>query len=97
MKICAHCGGSITVIERISRGSMCPHCGKYLHSCVNCRFYSPGSYHDCGEPQAEYVSDKKAANFCDYFVFRDSDEKLSALKEDEKKTARDEFDKLFGD
>jgi len=38
-----------------------------LHACPQCRFYAPGQYNDCREPQAERVLDKEKANFCDFF------------------------------
>jgi len=36
-------------------------------SCKNCRFYSPGSVHDCAERVDELVRDKERATFCDHF------------------------------
>jgi hypothetical protein len=101
MSSCARCGKEISVARRVSRGETCPHCGAWLHSCVNCRFYSPGRHNDCMESEAELVCDKEASNFCDFFAFADS--RIADLKtgrtspEDRKKKARDAFDKLFGD
>jgi len=64
---CHHCGFEIKVDHRICRQETCPKCGSYLHCCLNCRFYDPASYHQCRETQAEWVSEKDSANFCDYF------------------------------
>ena len=96
MKVCARCGKEIVLSGKVMRESICPHCRAYLHSCVNCKFYSPGRHNDCRETQAEFVRDKRTANFCDFFVFRDSsaDGKDRILKN--KEDARKRFDRLFG-
>ena len=94
MKLCAQC--SKVISEKVSRESTCPFCGAWLRSCVNCKFYSPGRHNDCLEPQAEYVRDERSSNFCDFFVFKESNADLYSPKE-EKKSARDAFNKLFGD
>jgi hypothetical protein len=70
---CARCAEPLSLEGRPSRGATCPKCGAYLHSCVNCAFYSPGRHNDCREPQAENVGDKKSANFCDFFRFREAE------------------------
>lgn len=96
MKICARCGNEVVVTGKVTRGETCKNCGAWLRSCVNCRFYCPGRHNDCAEPQAEYVRDKEAANFCDFFVFKESKPEESSTVEDKKKSARDAFNKLFG-
>jgi hypothetical protein len=93
---CARCGKEI-VLSGVMRGSICPHCRAYLHSCVNCKFYSPGRHNDCSEPQAETVRDKRTANFCDFFVFRDSASHNIGQAQKKKDDARKRFDSLFGD
>ena len=93
MFTCAQCGKSITVAGRVQRSSLCPHCGAYLHSCVNCRFYSPGRHNDCREPQAEFVSNKKGSNFCEFYSPGDSGDK--AQNKGSKKNARERFNNLF--
>ncbi|UCB46354.1 MAG: hypothetical protein JSV25_02705 [Spirochaetota bacterium] len=97
MKICSKCKKEVVIVEKIGRSATCKNCGAWLHSCVNCRFYTPGKHNDCNEPQAEYVRDKEGANFCDYFVFKENKPRESASVEDSKKSARDAFNKLFGD
>lgn len=92
MKKCARCQAEVS-LDRIVRSSTCPGCGSYLHSCVNCRFYSPGRHNDCAEPQAELVSDKRSANFCDYFVMADRKSSPAQGGTD----ARARFNQLFGD
>ena len=109
---CARCGKELSLEGKPSRGATCTQCGAYLHSCVNCAFYSPGRHNDCREPEAEHVGDKCASNFCDFFRFREtasndppvagSDAGPDRGKEPGGKapgdqSARDRFDKLFGE
>lgn len=71
MRRCSRCGKELTVEGKTSRRDACPFCGGDLHICLNCRFYDPGAYNSCREPQAERVVDKERSNFCDFFVFRE--------------------------
>jgi hypothetical protein len=66
---CWKCGATTEVKpgERIASRDECAHCGADLHSCRNCRFYDTSKNNQCAEPQAEWVRDKEAANYCDYF------------------------------
>ncbi len=68
MRACHHCHTSIDVMTSIGYSTLCPTCSKSLHSCVNCRFYHPGIYHDCLEGVEEYIEDKVEANYCDSFM-----------------------------
>ena len=52
---------------RVGQRDACPRCNSDLHSCRNCNFYDPGKNNQCSEPQAEWVRDKEAANYCDYY------------------------------
>lgn len=54
-------------VERVGRTDSCNRCGSDLHCCRNCRFYDPGAYNECREPDAERVVDSERANFCEYF------------------------------
>ncbi|WP_246473193.1 hypothetical protein [Treponema parvum] len=101
--MCWKCGNSIAQGTFISRTSECPVCGADLHSCKNCRFYSPGSYYDCRETVSELVRDKEKSNFCDNFtiklVFSGISEKNGAAGKngaDAGQSARDAFNSLFG-
>jgi hypothetical protein len=67
---CPFCGKGIELGDRIGRRETCPLCGRDLHVCLCCRFYAPGTYNDCREPQAERVVVKDRSNFCDFFSFR---------------------------
>jgi len=92
MRVCHKCGKEIDRDAAVGRRDTCPSCGSDLHVCRNCRFYDPGSYNDCREPQAERVVEKDRSNFCDYFQFADSGG--GAMKE---KTAdpRGKLEELF--
>jgi hypothetical protein len=68
-KQCSFCGRHIDTSNRIGRNDSCPKCRRDLHACLQCRFYDENAYHQCLEPQAEWVSDKEKTNFCDYFEF----------------------------
>ncbi len=73
MRFCFHCRTEILLTGRIGRRELCPHCGRDLHACRNCRFYDPQAYNSCRESQAERVLDKDRGNFCDYFAYREGD------------------------
>ncbi len=72
MRVCYKCRKGQNSDGTVGRRDTCPSCGSDLHVCLNCRFYDPGSYNDCREPQAERVVEKDRSNFCDYFAFGDS-------------------------
>jgi len=69
---CAFCGETVSIEGKVSRNDTCPHCGKDLRCCKQCKFYDPHSYNDCREVLAERIVDKERSNFCDYFVPRGS-------------------------
>lgn len=52
---------------RVLSRDTCPKCDYDLHACRNCRFYDPAKHNQCAETQAEWVRDKEAGNYCDYF------------------------------
>jgi hypothetical protein len=64
---CAKFGTPSTISERLGRRETCPKCDADLHTCRNCRFYSPSAHNECAETQAEWVREKDRANYCDYF------------------------------
>ncbi len=94
MKICYKCKNEVKIDKIIGRKDTCPFCQSDLRCCLNCRFYDPGSYNQCREPQADRVLDKDRSNFCDYFNFKDS--ALSAL-EDKTKQGSDSIRKKLDD
>lgn len=94
MHACHFCGAAVQNPREVFRGTSCPGCGKDLKICLNCRFYSPGAHWDCSETIDEMVADKDRANFCTYFVFRDS--QPGAAKPSGDNAARKKLDQLFG-
>lgn len=64
---CRACGAVSDWAERVPFSAECPTCRAELHSCRNCRSYSPGRNNDCDEPSAERVVDKERRNRCEWF------------------------------
>jgi hypothetical protein len=93
MKVCAQCRKELEIDRFFSRKSTCPKCGSDLHICLNCRFYSETAHNKCLEPKAEFQRTRDRANFCDFFVFRESSPSASPDKEDALKKLNDLFRK----
>ena len=92
MNVCALCKKGVETGKYFSRKSECPHCGGDLHICLNCRFYSETAHNKCLETKAEFQRSREKANFCDYFVFRESGPASSdKTKEDAMKKLNDLF------
>jgi len=94
---CWKCGETIEVTaaaSRVGTRDACPRCDADLHSCRNCRFYDHTKHNQCAETQAEWVRDKEASNYCDYFspnpILRAGKRSLSPAENAKKK-----FDSLF--
>lgn len=67
---CFKCGTELTglvVQGRLSFKETCPKCSSDAHVCLNCLHYDEIAYHECREPQAEWVRDKEDGNICEYF------------------------------
>jgi len=88
MFICQACGFEFEA-GQVGRREECPACGADLHACRQCRFYEPGAHNDCREPQAELVTEKETANFCDYF------EPASGRPTDSAKASKAEAEKMW--
>lgn len=65
--ICRNCDNLIQQ-DKPGRLDVCSKCNSFLHSCYNCKFYDKRANNECRESQAEWVRDKKMANFCGYFA-----------------------------
>lgn len=67
--LCWKCGepAELAPGARVGTRDACSRCDADLHVCRNCQFYDPTKNNQCSEPQAEWVRDKEAANYCDYF------------------------------
>lgn len=91
--ICHHCGTELKIEGRILRSDECPRCSSDVHSCLNCNNYDPHAHNKCREPQAEWVTDRERANFCDFFS-ANSLKPTKAFKSPAS-DARSAFDSLF--
>lgn len=94
---CWKCSATVDLAprSRVSRNDSCDHCQTDLHACKNCRFHDPTVHNQCRETQAEWVSDRERANFCDYFA--PSETRGGASPETTAPDARSAFDSLFKD
>ena len=74
---CHSCGNEqifdVKVGVKVGRRDSCPHCGADLHVCKNCRLYEPSIHNQCREPEASFIRDREASNFCAHFDMADSD------------------------
>jgi hypothetical protein len=92
MKICFRCRKAVEIGRTVARAEACPHCDADLHCCLNCRFMDRFAHQQCREPQAEPVLQKDRANFCEYFVFKDSD---AATYSGRSSASRERLEQLF--
>ncbi len=90
---CAFCNKEIEFEGKVSRNDTCPHCGRDLHCCLQCKFCDPGSYNECKEVMAEGVVDKERTNFCDYLLLKGTKEREFGKKAMAKQALEDLFKK----
>ena len=90
---CSFCDKEIEFEGRVSRADICPHCGRDLHCCLQCKFYDPGSYNECKEVLAERMVDKERPNICEYFVLNGAKEGGFGRKAMAKQALEDLFKK----
>jgi len=93
MKICYFCRKELDIGGgRVGRDETCPHCRRDLRCCLNCALYESSSGY-CREPQSGEVRDRERSNFCEFFIFRDSEVKNE--KADPVGRAKEEWERLF--
>ncbi len=97
--MCSYCGKAMKTGVTTGFNEVCAECGKDLHACVNCVFYSPGRRWDCAETIDDPVVDKDRRNHCDHYrtnptLFSDGPGQVSRRSGAE--DARRGFDRLFG-
>ena len=95
MSICVHCNTEIHSSMTIGHATVCPSCGESLKSCVNCRFYDEGAYHQCREAVEEEVIDKRRANFCPSFMINQKERGSSV--QSSREDALKKLKALFGE
>ena len=65
---CYRCGVSLAALTLpLRRLEQCPKCEVELHVCRMCIHYAPARPKQCNEEDAEEVTNKTAANFCDFY------------------------------
>jgi hypothetical protein len=90
--ICFHCGSQISFEGKIYRSDVCPKCDADVHCCRNCENFDLTAHNKCSEPQAEWVSDREKANYCDFFT---ANKNLRTKVIKQRDSARLDFDNLF--
>ena len=96
--VCHHCGAAWEGDPKIGRGASCHGCGSPIHCCLNCRFHDAAKDNECNEPAAEWVRDKRGANFCLFFEWAEEGGAHAAAREAErKKRIDDQIKDLFKD
>ncbi|HJZ85634.1 MAG TPA: hypothetical protein VKN99_10715 [Polyangia bacterium] len=94
---CWKCGNELVfevkVGVKVGRGDECPHCRADLHVCKNCNLYDPSLHNQCREPEAAFIRDREAANFCPHFDFKDRD--APPAQDDSLQKAKAKLDALF--
>lgn len=93
--VCWKCGTDLAALTLpLSRRDECARCRAELHVCRMCVDFDPNVAKQCREPTAEEVSDKTAANFCDFFKPRPGAYTPRDTRAAER--ARTELERLFG-
>lgn len=93
---CWNCGEALDqVLLPVSRHEYCPKCAEAVHCCRMCVNFSSHAPEQCREDRTDPPTDKTAANFCDYFLPRDSAGTGSA-ESSQQEAARAKLDALFG-
>jgi hypothetical protein len=95
--LCWKCGQSVETKEKVQRKDACDKCGSDLRCCFNCEFYDKAAFHQCKEPQAEWVRYKEKGNFCDYFRPKSAFFKKPTSSGNTKEDRKRKWDSLFED
>ena len=67
---CWSCHTSIDLPSHpVNRGEYCPKCMSDVRVCLNCIFFDSQAK-GCIEPEAEDISDRTRANYCEYFALK---------------------------
>lgn len=91
---CWNCGKPLDdLLLPVSRHEYCPSCAEAVHCCRMCALYAPTRPDQCLEERTEPPTDKTAANFCEFFVLRETSPAEAAPQGDA--AARARLDALF--
>jgi hypothetical protein len=96
MPICWFCRADLPYrpLAALPRDAECESCGRDLHVCRACRHHDPAVNNQCREPNAEWISNRERANFCEFYQLADVPRGLSGP--DRSTEARRKLDELFG-
>jgi hypothetical protein len=94
---CWKCGSEYKLSGSPGRSETCEACGADLKVCLNCVSYDRTVAYQCRDRRAEPVTEKEAANYCEYFemvrrVFVPPTEEKSRAEK-----ARSQLKDLLGD
>ncbi|MEE8307820.1 MAG: hypothetical protein V3R81_11185 [Gammaproteobacteria bacterium] len=65
---CYRCGTSLAALTLpLRRLEQCPSCEVELHVCRMCVHYAPSRPKQCDEDDAQEITNKTTANFCDFY------------------------------
>ena len=88
---CYHCKQKVDLPDKkVSFRATCENCGRDLHVCKNCRFFSVGKPNDCTVPEVLPVVDKEKYNFCEDF-------KPQEIFLEKKEIDSDKLKRIFGE
>ena len=85
---CAKCSEEWP-LKRVFFSSVCENCGCWLHSCVQCSLWEPGS-ETCRSFTTDTVPDREGKNFCEEW------QPHTGKGGNRAKPGADKFNKLFG-
>ena len=92
---CYRCGASLASLSLpLSRQDACPSCSVYLHVCRMCVSFDQNVAAQCREDDAEAVSEKEHANFCEWFL--PASNSFDAKRATADQQSRDQLEALFG-
>ena len=91
--ICIFCNKKLNIKGKIGRQDTCPHCGRDLRCCKQCKFYDQDAYNECREVAAERILEKERSNFCDFFTPKGS--KSSGGSYNRTREAKEALEALF--
>lgn len=92
---CYRCGADLSALSLpLSRADLCPDCGTFVHCCRLCVNFDRSVPRQCREDDAEEVTNKETANFCDWF--EPASGRYAGDGADARAKARQQLDRLFG-
>jgi hypothetical protein len=91
---CRDCGTERPIAAPIEPETTCHHCGRPLHSCVNCAHFDTSARNECRKPIPARMPSKTKANTCEFYAQKITVESDGG-KSDSPKDPRAAFDALF--